>query len=53
MSGLFPFKDFQDFPDFQGSEYMGAFLDFTGSGTPAGRRRLLPDEPDPEYAGEP
>ncbi len=35
MSGLFPFKDFQDFPDFQGSEYMGAFLDFTGSGTPA------------------
>ena len=34
MSGLFPFKDFQDFPDFQGSKYMGAFLDFTGSGTP-------------------
>jgi hypothetical protein len=25
---------FQDFPDFGGSEYMGAFLDLTGSGTP-------------------
>jgi hypothetical protein len=32
--GFFPFADFQDFPDFMGSEYMGTFLDFTGSGTP-------------------
>jgi hypothetical protein len=31
---LHPYADFQDFPDFQGTEFMGAFLDFTGSGVP-------------------
>jgi hypothetical protein len=31
---LHPYANFQDFLDFEGTEYMGAFLDFTGSGVP-------------------
>lgn len=40
--------NFQDPPDFQGSKYMGTFLDFTGSGTPqvvAGYSLLSPNSP--------
>jgi hypothetical protein len=54
--GIFPFADFQDFPDFMGSEYMGAFLDFTGSGTPqivAGYSEVNPVPPTPSNPNPP
>jgi hypothetical protein len=50
MSGSFPFAGFQDFPDFTGSEYMGAVLSFTGASTPqvvAGFSEVSPIPPTP------
>jgi hypothetical protein len=43
-----PFNSFQDFPDFGGSEFMGAFLDLKGSGFPdivAGYSATNPQSP--------
>jgi hypothetical protein len=48
-----PYNSFQDFPDFGGTEYMGAFLNFTGSGNPndaqivAGFSQVNPVSPTP------
>src|SRR5262245_32365240 len=50
MSGTFPFAGFQDFPDFTGSEYMGAVLSFTGASSPqvvAGFSEVSPIAPTP------
>lgn len=52
----FPFADFQDFPDFGGTEYMGITLNFNGSGTPqvvAGFSQSNPIAPTPSNPNPP